>query len=194
MFYRKKKIVNMPAETITNFNTPEAKIAQEVASQFISKKVGRCAKFELRKEVEILLRLSKEIDCKYGVALNNMCNKLDVTSDNAYIKFSTVAEEILNGDENWGRIIILYAFAAKLAEQCKQTNNEQMIDKIINWLSCFIAKKSSWIRDTGKGWNGFIDQFHEPCNSPKETGWVHGLFAATVGLGTLAAVLLIKSS
>lgn len=147
----------MPAEVNSNINTPEAEIAKEVASQFISKKVGRNTKCDVRKEVEILLRLSKEIDCKYGVALNTMCNKLDLTSENAYIKFSTVAEEILNGGENWGRIIILYAFAAKLAEQYKQTNNEQMIDKIINWLSCFVAKKSSWIRDTGKGWVSILN-------------------------------------
>jgi len=178
----------------SNYNTPEAKIAKEVASQFISKKVGRHTKNDIRKEVEILLRLSKEIDCKYGVALNNMCNSLDVNSDNAYYKFSTVAEEILNGDENWGRIIILYAFAAKLAIQCKQSNNEQMVDKIINWLSCFIAKKSSWIKTSGNGWNGFIDQFHEPNTTQKDNGWFNGLFAATVSLGTLAAVLLIKSS
>ena len=134
-----------------NFNTPEAKIAKEVATQFISKKLGRHTK-NIRKEVEILLRLSGEIDDKYGVILNNMCNRLDVNSENAYFKFSTVAEEILNGDESWGRIIILYAFAAKLAEQCKQSDNEQMVEKIISWLSCFIARKASWIRDSGRGW------------------------------------------
>jgi len=177
-----------------NFNTPEAKIAKEVASQFISKKVGRHTRDVIRKEVEILLRLSNEIENNYGVALNNMCNRLDVNSDNAYFKFSTVAEEILNGDENWGRIIILYAFAAKLAEQCKQTENEQMIEKIINWLSCFIAKKACWIRDSGRGWNGFVDQFCDPRASQKENSWFQGLFAATVSLGTLAAVLFIKNS
>jgi len=177
------------------FNTPEGKIAKEVACQFISRKVGRHTKHAIRKEVEILLRLAREIENDYGVTLNNMCTKLDVNSENAYFNFSTVAEEILvSGDENWGRIIILHAFAAKLAEKCKQTNNEQMIENIINWLSCFIAKKSSWIRDSGRGWNGFIDQFCEPRPSEKESGWVQGLFAATLSFGTLAAVLFIKNS
>ena len=133
-------------------NTPEAKIAEEVALQFISKKVGRDTQTALRKEVEILLRLSNEIDSNYGVALNNMCNRLDVNSENGYLKFSTIAEEIYNGGDNWGRIIILYAFAAKLAIHCKQTDNEQMIEKIINWLSCFIARKACWIRESGRGW------------------------------------------
>jgi len=183
-----------PETDSVNFNSPEATIAKEVASQFISKKVGRNTKnVILRKEVEILLRLSNEIDEKYGVALNNMCNRLDVNSENAYFKFHKVAEEILNGDENWGRIIILYAFAAKLAEQCKQTDNEQMIEKVIGWIGSFIAKKSYWIRENGRGWNGFIEQFHDP-HPRKESGWFKGLFNATIGLGTLAAILFIKNS
>jgi len=177
-----------------HFNTPEGKIAKEVASQFISRKVGRNGKSALREEVVILLRLAREIEKDYGFTFNNMCNKLDVNSENAYFHFSTIADEILvNGEENWGRIIILHAFAAKLAEKCKQSNNEPMIENIINWLSCLIAKKSSWIRETGKGWDGFINQFSEPRPNPKPDGWLQGLMAATVSFGTLAAIMLIKN-
>lgn len=180
------------------FNTPEGKVAKEVACQFISRKVGRHTKHAIRKEVEILLRLAKEIEKDYGMTLNNMCNRLDINSNEnaqSYFVFSTIANEILvNGDENWGRVIILHAFAAKLAEKCKQTNNEQMIENIIYWLSCFIAKKSTWIRDYGRGWNGFIDQFCEPRQNHKDNNWFQGLFAATVSFGTLAALLFIKNS
>jgi len=175
--------------TDNNFNTPEGKIAKEVASQFISRKVGRHSTPNVRKEVEILLRLAVDIERDYGVTLNYLCNTVDVNKD-GYFKFTTVAEDILkNGEENWGRIIILYAFAAKLAVRCK--NNEQMINNIIYWLSCFIAKKSRWIRESGKGWDGFINQF---CDPPNEKGWVKGLFAATVSFGTLAAILFLKNT
>jgi myeloid leukemia cell differentiation protein MCL-1 len=182
-----------------HFNTPEGKIAKEVASQFISSKVGRnnqTKNNDVREEVVILLRLAREIEKDYGFTFNNMCNRLDVNSENAYFHFSTIAEEILvHGEENWGRIIILYAFAAKLAEKCKQSNNEQMIENIINWLSCLIARKSSWIRESGKGWEGFIKQFEEPRPNPNpKASWLQGLLAATVSCGTLAAIMLIKNS
>ena len=144
------------SDIISNFSTPEGKIAKEVASQFISTKVGNTASKNcsaVREEVVILLRLAAEIEKDYGFTFNNMCNRLDVNSENAYFHFSTIADEILvHGEENWGRIIILYAFAAKLAEKCKQSNNDAMIENIIYWLSCLIARKSSWIRESGKGW------------------------------------------
>ena len=135
-----------------NFNTLEARIAKEVALQFISEKVGRHTKNEIRKEVEILLRLSDEINNEFGGTINDMCNKLDVRSENACARFSVVAKEILNDNENWGRIIVIFAFAAELAIKCKQIGMEQMIEQIICWLSCFIGKRANWIRSSGKGW------------------------------------------
>ena len=182
-----------------HFNTPEGKRAMEVTSQFISSKVGRNNQTQnnaVCEEVVILLRLAREIEKDYGLTFNNMCNRLDVNSENAYFHFSTIAEDILiRGEENWGRIIILCAFAAKLAEKCKQSNNEQMIENIINWLSCLIARKASWIRESGEGWEGFIKQFGEPqLNSNPKVSWLQALLAVTVSCGTLAVIMLIKNS
>ena len=140
-------------ESDPSLNIPEAKIAKEVAYQFIAKKVGRPLKSQaIRKEVELMLRLTNEIEMKHEMVLKNMCNRLNVNSDNASRIFCEVAEEIFRDGINWGRIIVLYAFGGKLAEHCKQTNNEQLIDKVGLWVGSYVAKKSSWIRDSGKGW------------------------------------------
>ncbi|XP_057302939.1 apoptosis regulator Bcl-2-like [Hydractinia symbiolongicarpus] len=172
-------------------NTPEGKIAREVASQYIAKKVGKPIKnIALRKEVEIMLRLTDEIDNMYDLA--NMCNRLNVSNENAHYVFMEIAEEIFQEGINWGRIIVLYAFAGKLAQHFKRTNNEQLVDKVGSWVGTAVSKKSMWVRDCGHGWTGFIQAFGE-SKGENENNWFQGMFAATIGFGTLAAAMLIKS-
>jgi len=175
-----------------NLNTPEGKIAKEVAQQYIMKKVGKPFKNLTRKETELMIRLTNEIEIKYEIPLNNMCNKLNVNSDNAARIFWDIADEIFLDGINWGRIIVLYAFGGKLAEHAKKYNDEKLIDRIGQWVGCFVANKASWIKETGRGWNGFVEMFHD-AKPERETTWFQGMFAATVGLGTLAAALYIKS-
>ncbi len=168
-------------------NTPETQTSKEIASQFISKGLGQHQNADVRKEVEILLRLTVEIEKDYGTTLNYLCNSISVHTD-GYLELATMAEDIMkSGEENWGRIIILYVFAAKIAK--KYQNNEQTVQNITAWLSSSIAKKSHWIRETGNGWDGFIKQFSKPHN---EKGWFKVLFAASISLGTLAAIMFIN--
>jgi len=181
--------------SINNTNTIgiEAKIAKEVASQFVAKKTGKIIKAQtLRKEVELMLRLTEEMGSKYEPILSNMINRLNLNSENAHNIFSEVVEEIFRDRVNWGRVIMVYAFGGKIAEHCKQTNNEQMIEKVGLWVGNSVAKKSSWIKESGRGWNGFMEQFRDR-GCAQESSWFQGLFAATLGFGTLAAALYIKS-
>lgn len=142
----------------TSINTPEGKIAREVASQFIARKVGKAVKnFGIRKEVEVMLRLTNEIENLYDIG--NICNRLNVNSDNASYVFYELSEEIFESGINWGRIIMLYAFAGKLAEHCKKTNNEHVIEKVSSWLGNAVSRKSSWIRESGNGWVGNFSLF-----------------------------------
>ena len=140
-------------ENSPNFNTPEGKIAKDVALQFIRKKVGKPVKPQsILKEAETMLRLAEEIEQKHDRTLKNMCNRLNVNSDNANIIFGQIANEIFRDGINWGRISVLYTFAGKLAEHAKENNNEQLIEKIGFWVATYVATKSSWIKETGKGW------------------------------------------
>ena len=131
---------------------PEAKIAKDLAKEFIYRKVGRSLKNPVRKECEVLLGLSSEIEQKHDMLLKNMCNRLNVNSDNAYKTFCEVADEVFKDDCNWGRIVVLYAFGGKLAEYCKNNNMEHMIDKVVSWVGNFISRKAQWIKDKGHGW------------------------------------------
>lgn len=179
-------------DSYQNSASPEIRIAKDVAKEFISTKVGRPLKNSMRKETEVVLRLSQEIELKHEMLLKSMCNRLNITADNAYKTFCEIADEIFNNDINWGRIVVLYTFAGKLAVHCKSSKMESMIDKIISWLGNFVAKKQAWIKEKGRGWSGFLEQFKD-TESENEKVWFQGLVATTVGLGTLAAALYIRS-
>lgn len=180
------------SDTYQNSGSPEAKIAKEIAREFVYTKVGRPLKTSIRKETEIVLKLSQEIELKHEMLLKSMCNRLNVTATNAHKTFAEIADEIFcDGSINWGRLVVLYTFAGKLAIHCKLSKMENMDDKIVNWVGNFVAKKQLWIKETGRGWNGFIEQFKDTKDDQKL--WFQGLLATTVGLGTIAAALYIKS-
>ncbi len=139
-------------DSYQNTASPETRIAKDVAKEFVLTKVGRPMKGSVRKETEVVLRLSKEIELKHEMLLKSMCNRLNITADNAYKTFCEIADEIFGDECNWGRIVVLYTFAGKLAAYCKSSNMENMVDKIIVWLGNFVAKKHIWIKEKGRGW------------------------------------------
>lgn len=132
--------------------TQEAKVAKDVAKEYIYIKVGKQLKNAPRKETEIVLRLSEEIEGKHDMLLKSMCNRLNITADNAYKTFCEISEEIFKDDINWGRIVVLYTFAGKLAIHCKNNKMDGMIEKLIQWLGNVIGRKHLWIKEKGNGW------------------------------------------
>ena len=175
--------------------SPEVKIAEEVCSQFIYVKLGRVDENAARQEVLILLRLEGELDQNCGLMLDHICDGIDICSENIYSHLDTIADEVLtNGEVNWGRIIILCTFAARLAKRCDQSGNNSMIEDIINWLGSQVSKKCSWIRESGRGWDGFIDQFSVPRPTNGPYGCLNCLLAAAVIFGVLATIVLIRNS
>lgn len=140
------------SEVFQNGLTQEAKIAKDIAKEYIYIKVGKQLKNAPRKETEIVLKLSEEIECKHDMLLKSMCNRLNVNTENAYKTFCEIAEEIFKDDTNWGRIVVLYTFAGKLAVHCKNNKMDGMIDKVIQWLGSVVGRKQLWIKEKGNGW------------------------------------------
>lgn len=147
-------IIRPTNETFSSdsYQTQEAKIAKDIAKEFIFIKVGRPLKNAPRRETDIILRLSEEIECKHDMLLKSMCNRLNINADNAYKTFCEIAEEIFKDDINWGRLVVLYTFAAKVAVHCKSSKMDNMVEKIIQWLGNFVARKQIWIKEKGHGW------------------------------------------
>jgi len=178
-------------EGYQNGLTQEAKVAKDIAKEYIYIKVGKQLKNSPRKETEIVLRLSEEIENKHDMLLKSMCNRLNINAENAYKTFCEISEEIFKDDINWGRIVVLYTFAGKLAAYCMNNKMESMVDKVIQWLGNVVGRKQLWIKEKGNGWAGFVETFRD-AKKENEKMWFQGLVATTLGLGTLAAALYIS--
>lgn len=131
----------------------------------------------------------KEVSDRHDIALKAMVNKLKVDDTNAFKTFVSVADEIFeDGQINWGRVIIVYAFGARLGAHLKQIRPGYE-DKIALYVGKYVANKlGRWILDNG-GWNAFSDFFSDE-NAVEDKVWKGLLFTATLGsLGALAAVM-----
>ena len=144
------------SEGFQNGLTQEAKVAKDIAKEYIYIKVGKQLKNPPRRETEIVLRLSEEIENKHDMLLKSMCNRLNVNAENAYKTFCEISEEIFKDDINWGRIVVLYTFAGKLAIHCKSNKMEGTVDKVIQWLGNVVGRKQLWIKEKGHGWVSWL--------------------------------------
>lgn len=99
------------------------------------------------KEVEILIRLSLEIENSYSMD----CLINDMSEEHLY---DIIKALVSDNNMNWGRIVILFVLAAKIAQH--HVNNKERMENIICLLN---SSPSQWIKTSGGGWNTFILQF-----------------------------------
>lgn len=139
-------------------STPEAKRAQEIATQFILKKVGLYKEDDstIRDEVRILLRLYDEVENGNGTTLDDLCESFDLYCAEARDRYEIITKEIFSDGVNWGRIVMIFLFSAKLALQCKENEHEHLIREVIDWVRVAIGKRSYWIKNAGNGWVSII--------------------------------------
>jgi len=177
-------------DTTFNFNTPEAKIAKEVAIQFVNKRTGKIMKNSaLKRETEVMLLRVAEIEPKQGEHLKNLVNSINLTEENGYRTFLRLSDEIFNGQICWGRIVTFFLYTALSLEHLKKSGKDTFNDKIALWLGICIARQSHWIKESG-GWQAFVTTMGGP-KELQETLF-NGLFNVTLGLGTIAAALYIQ--
>lgn len=96
----------------------------------------------------------KEVSDRHNIALKSMVNRLNIDDGNTFVTFTNVADEIFeDGQINWGRIIVVFAFAARLTESLRKNNSAQE-DKIALYVGKYVGNKlGRWILDNG-GWVG----------------------------------------
>jgi len=188
-------IAKMENELSLNFNTEEAKIAKEVAVQFVAKRTGKTLKnTTLRRESEIMIMLVNELEPKQGKSLSNLAKNMNDTfnEDNGLNKLLHLSDQVFENQVNWGRIVTLFLFTGILIDNLKKTGKDTYNDKIALWLGICIAKQSNWIRENGNGWQGFIRTLGGAREM--QESFFNGLFNITLGLGTVAAALYIQGS
>ncbi|XP_076443453.1 anti-apoptotic protein NR13-like [Babylonia areolata] len=134
-------------------------------------------------------RTVKELSSRHDIAFKGMVNKLNLDSNNPFQTFVNVADEIFDdGQINWGRIVAVYAFAARLAT--RETDKSDFPKKIALFVGKYVANKlGKWILDHG-GWEAFAEYFPDQ-GEIEDTMW-KGLLFTAVGLGALASVVATR--
>ncbi|GFO38894.1 Bcl-2-like protein 1 [Plakobranchus ocellatus] len=145
-------------------------------------------------------RTVKELSDRHDMVFKGMVNRLKPTESNSFQTFVIVADEIFDdGQVNWGRIVAVYAFAARLAkfhrdnstssDSINQTVGGKISyqEKIALFVGKYVATKlGQWVLDHG-GWDAFVEYFPDQGEF-EEKMWKGVLFTA-IGLGALATVV-----
>ena len=117
------------------------------------------------KHAVTLRRTVEEMSMKHEILFNGMVKKLQIDQENAFIIFTNVANEIFKDKQyNWGRVVSLYAFGARMARHVIETDrtNIKLVDKIADIVGKFVAESlGKWIHEQG-GWVSFILYIQEP--------------------------------
>lgn len=171
----------------------EDRNARDLACDYIY--YNKLGKEEFRMNTKVaatLRRIGREVEIRHQLILKNMCGKLDIRASSAQITFRTVADEIFATGINWGRVVVLFCFAAEVAVFCRQQEID-VVENIVTWLSEYLSQRtlSEWIKKSG-GWEAFSEQFKD-VRDEREKFWWNSLLYTTLGLGTLAAVFYVKS-
>lgn len=147
--------VNHTPNLSTNrrMKTQDEKYAHDLACDYIYfHKLGMESHKANTRVAAILRRVGGEVERRHEVLLKNMCERLHLRTANVEDTFRGVAEEIFSTEINWGRIVVLYCFAAEVAVFCSQ-NDINIIDDIVRWLAEYVSERklNEWIRKSG-GW------------------------------------------
>ncbi|GFR90146.1 BCL-2 protein [Elysia marginata] len=145
-------------------------------------------------------RIVKELSDRHNMVFKGMVNRLKPTESNSFQTFVIVADEIFDdGQINWGRIVAVYTFAARLAKFHKDNSVSNHLksseiggqvsyqEKIALFVGKYVAcKLGQWVLDHG-GWDAFVEYFPDQGEF-EEKMWKGVLFTA-IGLGALATVV-----
>lgn len=179
--------------TNRGMKSQDEKYAHDLASDYIYfNKLGKEAYKSNTRVAAILRRVGGEVERRHEVLLKHMCNRLNLRTSNVEATFRGVVEEIFSTEINWGRIVVLYCFAAEVAVFCSK-NDIDIVEDIVTWLAEYVSERklAEWIRKSG-GWDAFCEQFKD-VKAESEKFWWNSILYTTLGLGTLAAMLYVKS-
>ncbi|XP_033634342.1 bcl-2-like protein 1 [Asterias rubens] len=199
LFYTGNGSKNAPPSPTTelNGNAPSPsqesdcrRICKRLSEDFIHYKlnsnVGRpCCHFG-----DTLRRVGSEVEERYAITLNGLVNNLQYDP-----KKHGAGQELFNvslnamfeeGSANWGRVVMVYVFAARLAKYCVENGNSEYVDEIVEVCGEYVADKlTPWIVKQG-GWDNFNESFK--AKDWKETATFNSLLFTGAVLGGLAAL------
>ncbi|KAK2833637.1 hypothetical protein Q5P01_017526 [Channa striata] len=104
-------------------------------------------------EVKAALRDSvSECELRYSRAFGDLHNQLHVTPATVQRTFESVMDELFDSGVNWGRVVMLFAFAGALCVECVDKEMSQLVVQIVGWVADYLDNRiQPWIHSQG-GW------------------------------------------
>lgn len=182
--------INVAVQTTGTSGSPLENVRKEaevIASDIVTSFGSENGRKPPDRFCKTMRKTVQEVSERHDIALKSMVNKLNVSDTNTFYTFVNVADEIFeDGQINWGRVIVVYAFAARLALHVKKSSPE-FEDKIALFVGKYVGNKlGRWILDNG-GWDSFADFFSDE-NKVEDRVW-KGLLYTFGGLSALAAIM-----
>ena len=198
--------------TQTFSNSPLDHVRREaelMAEDVVLNMCDKNSKHPPNRYCKTIRRTVKEMSDRHDIVYNGMVNRLRPDENNTFQIFVIVSDEIFaDGQVNWGRIVAVYAFGARLAKYYTDNNiieSERIIGvnndpasshsmsyqkKIASFVGKYVANKlGKWVLDHG-GWDAFVKYFPDQGEF-EEKMWKRVLFT-TMGLGVLQLLLLFR--
>ena len=130
------------------------KIARELAGDIVYYRSSEdYYKPPINEYATTLRRTVDEMSQRHEILFNSMVNKLNINRDNGLQTFINVVEEMFrDGHYNWGRIVTVYAFGARLASYCMEAGMSESVQFVAEYVGSYVAEKlAPWISSQG-GW------------------------------------------
>lgn len=139
---------NISGSPLENVRKEAEVIASDVVCNFGVEDEKKCPD----RFCKTMRKTVKEISDRHDITLKAMVNKLNMSNGNTFQTFINVADEIFeDGQINWGRVIVVYAFAARLTAHIRQKYPEYE-EKIALYVGKYVGNKlGHWILAQG-GW------------------------------------------
>jgi len=199
LFYTGNDSKNSPPSPTTELNgnslspSQEAeckRICKRLATDFILFKLQSNAGRPPCKYTETLRRVGREVEERYAITLNGLVNNLqyDPKKHGAGKELFNVSLNAMfeEGPVNWGRVVMVYVFAARLAKYCEENGNSEYVDEVVEVCGDYVAEKlTTWIITQG-GWDDFNESFK--AKDWKEKATFNSLLVTGAVLGGLAAL------
>ena len=84
---------------------------------------------------------------------------MNTRSDSAEDSFRQISEEVLREENmNWGRVVSLFVYGGRVAEEFWRKREEHRVVEVEEWLTDCVGQREEWIESKG-GWVRFILSF-----------------------------------
>lgn len=148
------------------FTEEEIRSEQEAMCAFIARQIGKdivkyVVQSSLKKTIsepkspycKTMRRIVDELITKYTEIFDNFITKINIEEISGYETLILMADELFKeGGNNWGRIVVLYAFSAYVARHSVENDMEKIATVIGDFLGFYVVKRlGPWINENG-GW------------------------------------------